>query len=95
MSKKLIPFLLLFFVITSLSAQKKKSTVSFEVSNADKPKLVVGIVVDQMRYDFLYRYSEKYSSGGFKRLMNESLRLCSYGYSRWSCRYFYGFNSCD
>ena len=71
MSKKLIPFLLLFFIITSLSAQKKKSTVSFEVSNADKPKLVVGIVVDQMRYDFLYRYSEKYSSGGFKRLMNE------------------------
>ena len=71
MSKKLIPFLLLFFVITSISAQKKKSTVSFEASNADKPKLVVGIVVDQMRYDFLYRYSEKYSSGGFKRLMNE------------------------
>ena len=71
MSKKLIPFLLLFFIITSLSAQKKKSTVSFEASNADKPKLVVGIVVDQMRYDFLYRYSEKYSSGGFKRLMNE------------------------
>ena len=71
MSKKLIPFLLLFFIITSLSAQKKKSTVSFEASIADKPKLVVGIVVDQMRYDFLYRYSEKYSSGGFKRLMNE------------------------
>ena len=71
MSKKLILFLLLFFVITSLSAQKKKSTVSFKASIADKPKLVVGIVVDQMRYDFLYRYSEKYSSGGFKRLMNE------------------------
>ena len=71
MSKKLILFLLLFFVITSLSAQKKKSTVSFKASIADKPKLVVGIVVDQMRYDFLYRYSEKYSSGGFKRLMDE------------------------
>jgi predicted AlkP superfamily pyrophosphatase or phosphodiesterase len=71
MSKKLIPFLLLFFVITSLSAQKKKATGSFETSVTDKPKLVVGIVVDQMRYDFLYRYSEKYSSGGFKRLMNE------------------------
>jgi hypothetical protein len=33
--------------------------------------LVVGIVVDQMRYDFLYRYSDKYSSGGFKRLLRE------------------------
>ena len=35
------------------------------------PKLVVGIVVDQMRYDFLYRFNENYGSGGFKRLMNE------------------------
>ncbi len=71
MSKKLIPFLLLFLINTSLSAQKKKSTVSFEASISERPKLVVGIVVDQMRYDFLYRYSDKYSSGGFKRLMNE------------------------
>jgi predicted AlkP superfamily pyrophosphatase or phosphodiesterase len=71
MYKKLIPFLLLFFITTSLLAQKKKSIVSFETSTPDKPKLVVGIVVDQMRYDFLYRYSEKYTSGGFKRLMNE------------------------
>jgi len=37
----------------------------------DLPKLVVGIVVDQMRYDFLYRYYSKYSEGGFKRLMKE------------------------
>jgi predicted AlkP superfamily pyrophosphatase or phosphodiesterase len=36
-----------------------------------RPKLVVGIVVDQMRYDFLYRYESKYGKGGFKRLMNE------------------------
>ncbi len=71
MSKKLILFLLLFFIITSLLAQKKKSSVFFETSVPDKPKLIVGIVVDQMRYDFLYRYSEKYTSGGFKRLINE------------------------
>ena len=35
---------------------------------AERPKLVVGLVVDQMRYDYLYRYWDKYSSGGFKRL---------------------------
>jgi predicted AlkP superfamily pyrophosphatase or phosphodiesterase len=34
-----------------------------------QPKLVVGIVVDQMRYDFLYRYWNKYSEGGFKYLV--------------------------
>ena len=71
MSKKIIFFLLLILVTISLSAQKKKATASFATVFSDKPKLVVGIVVDQMRYDFLYRYSEKYSSGGFKRLMNE------------------------
>lgn len=36
-----------------------------------QPKLIVGIVVDQMRYDFLYRYQSKYVAGGFKRLLSE------------------------
>jgi predicted AlkP superfamily pyrophosphatase or phosphodiesterase len=36
-----------------------------------RPKLVVGIVVDQMRWDYLYRYYNRYSEGGFKRLLNE------------------------
>lgn len=36
-----------------------------------RPKLVIGIVVDQMRWDFLYRYYDRYSKGGFKRLMND------------------------
>lgn len=36
-----------------------------------RPKLVVGIVVDQMRYDYLYRYYDKYGEGGFKRLLTE------------------------
>ena len=71
MSKKIIFFLLVILVTSSLSAQKKKATSSFETVFPDKPKLVVGIVVDQMRYDFLYRYAGKYSTGGFKRLMNE------------------------
>ncbi len=35
------------------------------------PKLIVGIVVDQMRYDYLYRYQAKYGDGGFKRLLRE------------------------
>jgi predicted AlkP superfamily pyrophosphatase or phosphodiesterase len=36
-----------------------------------RPKLVVGIVVDQMRWDYLYRYQSRYGKGGFLRLMNE------------------------
>jgi predicted AlkP superfamily pyrophosphatase or phosphodiesterase len=36
-----------------------------------RPKLVVGIVVDQMRYDYLTRFFDTYGEGGFKRLINE------------------------
>lgn len=38
-----------------------------------KPKLVVGIVVDQMKYDYVFRYWDKLGNGGFKRLMNEGM----------------------
>ena len=37
----------------------------------ERPKLVVGLVVDQMRWDYLYRYYDRFGSGGFRRLMNE------------------------
>jgi predicted AlkP superfamily pyrophosphatase or phosphodiesterase len=36
-----------------------------------RPKLVVGIVVDQMRWDYLYRYQARYGEGGFKRLLKQ------------------------
>lgn len=38
-----------------------------------RPKLVVGIMVDQMRWDYLYRYYERYGTGGFRRLMGEGV----------------------
>ena len=36
---------------------------------AQKPKLIVGIVVDQMRVDYLTRYESKFGEGGFKKLI--------------------------
>ncbi len=42
-----------------------------QTGTAPGPKLIVGIVVDQMRYDQLYKYQNKYSNGGFKRLIRE------------------------
>lgn len=36
-----------------------------------RPKLVVGLVIDQMRWDYLYRYYERYGNNGFKRILNE------------------------
>lgn len=37
----------------------------------ERPKLIVGLVVDQMRWDYLYRFQNRYSAGGFKRLLAE------------------------
>jgi arylsulfatase A-like enzyme len=37
----------------------------------ERPRLVVGIVVDQMRWDYLYRFHDRYGDKGFKRLLRE------------------------
>ena len=37
----------------------------------ERPKLVVGIVVDQMRWDYLPRYYDQFGDDGFKRLIEE------------------------
>lgn len=44
-------------------------------STTQTPKLVVGIVVDQMRQEYLYRFESKFGSGGFNRLINEGFML--------------------
>ncbi|WP_439128503.1 alkaline phosphatase PafA [Polaribacter sp.] len=40
-----------------------------------KPKLVIGIVIDQMRYDYLTRYADRYGKGGFNRILNNGFSL--------------------
>jgi len=57
---------ILLFPQTSFS-QKKPNVLP------KRPKLVVGIVVDQMRYEYLYKYADRYVDGGFKRLMKEGI----------------------
>jgi predicted AlkP superfamily pyrophosphatase or phosphodiesterase len=41
----------------------------------NSPKLVVGIVVDQMRQEYIYRFERKFGDGGFKRLMSQGYML--------------------
>ena len=45
--------------------------VTFQSQTNKVPKLVIGIVVDQMRYDYVYKYWDKFSEGGFKKLVND------------------------
>lgn len=52
------------------------STAHAQVKKArETPKLVVGIVVDQMRQEFLYRYDSKFTNGGFRRLVQDGFML--------------------
>ncbi|WP_034889227.1 alkaline phosphatase PafA [Gillisia sp. Hel_I_29] len=59
----------LFIAIQSLSGTAQ--TPNQHPLNPDKPKLVVGVVVDQMRYDYLTRFWDKFGEDGFKRLIRE------------------------
>lgn len=59
------------FCISALSAALLLCAVP-HVHGKEKtsgPKLVVGIVVDQMRWDYLYRFRGHYCDGGFMRLL--------------------------
>lgn len=47
------------------------ASVVCQASSLERPKLVVGIVVDQMRWDYLYRYYDKFRNDGLKRLITE------------------------
>lgn len=40
-------------------------------AQVERPKLVVGLMVDQMRWDYLYRFADRYGEDGFKRLLRE------------------------
>ncbi|MEB8330033.1 alkaline phosphatase family protein [Flavobacteriaceae bacterium KMM 6897] len=72
---KLLPFVFLFLIasIPSIAKAQKRSNSKAQniLSLQEKPKLVVGLVVDQMRYDYLTRFWDHFGDGGFKRLANE------------------------
>ncbi len=46
-----------------------------EINTTSNPKLFIGIVVDQMRYDYLIKFKNKYGERGFKRLINKGYNL--------------------
>lgn len=67
---------LLFLISLSVVGQTTKKPV------VGKPKLIVGIVVDQMRNDYIYRYWDRYGNGGFKKLIGSGFyfRNAHYNY---------------
>ena len=51
------------------------SVVAQDITKVDRPKLMVGIVVDQMRYDYLTRFYHRYGEDGFKRILREGFNF--------------------
>ena len=64
-------FILLSLIILPFLSQGQKK----------RPKLVVGIVVDQMRYDYLTRFWDKYGDDGFKKLVNKGFNCKNANYN--------------
>lgn len=56
-------------VLMAMTACENKRAASG--SNYSRPKIVIGMMVDQMRWDYLYKYGERYGEDGFKRLIRE------------------------
>ncbi|MEP7165289.1 MAG: alkaline phosphatase PafA [Ferruginibacter sp.] len=72
MRKKILITACLFITgVIDLSAQQKVNNTPAFNNGIERPKLVVGLVIDQMRWDYLYRYTNRYGNGGFKRLLQQ------------------------
>lgn len=69
--KNLLTLIIALVVSINLNAQKSKT-----------PKLIVGIVIDQMCYEYLYRYQDKFCENGFRKIMEQgtNCRNTNYNY---------------
>ena len=59
----------LLVLILSLNAVKASSQGAY--IPPDKPKLVIGIVVEQLRYDELEKLRDRFGENGIRRMLNE------------------------
>lgn len=70
MKKLILAGLALMLSLTATQAQNNSSG-----QEPNRPKLVVGIVVDQMRQEYFYKFEDRYVEGGLKRLMYEGFMM--------------------
>ena len=58
---------LCLLVVSSAARAQQRN----DVPELERPRLVVGLVVDQMRWDYMTRFADRYGDGGFRRIMRE------------------------
>lgn len=74
-------FTILTLLLSVIFIGSTKISDPVKKNHDETPKLVVGIIVDQMRYDYLYKYWDHYVDGGIKRLMNEGFSFSDANYN--------------
>lgn len=67
MKRRLFLVALFAIALTLVVAAQSSERPQF----GERPKLVVGVVVDQMRWDYLSRYYNKFGQDGFRRLVDK------------------------
>ena len=73
--KHLITGLVCLLSAGTFWAQEMKNDPSTGDEIYATPKLVVGVVVDQMRYDYITRFWPRYGEDGFKKLVKDGFHL--------------------
>ena len=71
--KRLFSFVYLFVGLLATACGQSQQ------QGAKRPKLVVGIIVDQMRWDYLHYYNYTFGNDGFSRLLSEGATMASAG----------------
>ena len=70
--RKLRCFVFILICCFTVHAQNTGASNAPSNNEQTRPKLVIGIVIDQMRWDYLYRYHDLYQpDGGFRRLLSQ------------------------
>lgn len=66
-------------ILTSNAIAQRKNTILPVLPSSQG--LIVGLVIDQMRYDYIYRYWSKFGNDGFKRLVSEGFVFSNTNYN--------------
>lgn len=72
-------FLSFLMSLPAVQAQNQSESKDYEPDN--RPKLVVGIVVDQMRYEYIDRFWDDFGENGFKRMINEGFNFANHHFN--------------
>ncbi|MFC2115304.1 alkaline phosphatase family protein [Bacteroidota bacterium] len=74
--------LIYFVLIASLTFPAGLNAQTRSRIPSEKPKLIISMVVDQMRYDYIHRYWEKFGENGIRKLVGSGTfcKNASYNY---------------